>query len=103
MSEGDNGAGKVLEGFVGLDALLSELGICRRTLLRWESLGNAPPFSRLGRRRIYDITEVRRWIAMQRELPIMTAARHERASKAARRGAVTRLRRGAMVVGATAE
>jgi len=93
MSEGDNGAGKVLDGFIDVDTLLRELGICRRTLLRWESLGIAPPFARLGARRIYDVLEVRRWIATQRELPIVTDARRARFSRASRRAAVARLGR----------
>jgi hypothetical protein len=38
------------------------LGVCLRTLLRWDSFGDGPPSIRIGRKRRRRLKAVRQWL-----------------------------------------
>jgi hypothetical protein len=50
------------------DALLTDcqtaelLGVCTRTLWRWDALGDGPPSIKIGRKRRRRLKSIRRWL-----------------------------------------
>jgi hypothetical protein len=55
----------ILAEFLTLEALASELQRNKRTLDRWNALGNGPPRTRVGRRVLYRRTSVQKWLLEQ--------------------------------------
>jgi hypothetical protein len=53
----------ILDGYLKRPECAQQLGKSSRTLDRWEVLGIGPPFIKMGRDRLYNVTEVRQWLA----------------------------------------
>jgi predicted DNA-binding transcriptional regulator AlpA len=53
----------VLSDYLNRAQLAAELGICMRTLIRWEAQGDAPPITKLGRRPYFRRAAVDQWLA----------------------------------------
>ena len=70
----------ILRGYFDRQELARQLGVTLHTLKRWDAVGCAPPFIRLGGRRLYSIETVRTWLAEQHGVH----ARRAGAAKAAR-------------------
>lgn len=50
--------------FLAEDDVARRLGVSARTLVRWRTTGDGPPFVRLGARRIgYRAADIERWAA----------------------------------------
>ena len=57
----------VLADYMTRAELAAELGICERTLIRWEAMGEAPAITRVGRRPMYRRASVAAWLARREE------------------------------------
>ena len=55
----------ILEEFLTLEDLATELGRNKRTLDRWDALGMGPPRTRMGRTVLYRRSSVQKWLAAQ--------------------------------------
>lgn len=53
----------VLEGYVTRLKLKEELGVCDRTMARYESQPNGLPFVPIGGQKFYRVDAVREWLA----------------------------------------
>jgi hypothetical protein len=53
----------LLADFLEQDEAAAELKVCRRTLDRWQQLGEGPPITRLGRRVLYRRSSLLAWLA----------------------------------------
>ena len=53
----------ILEEYLSRTELAADLGVCERTLIRWNILGEGPPVSRIGRRPMYRRAAVQAWLA----------------------------------------
>ena len=47
----------------------ADLGICERTLRRWDELGTAPALIRVGRKRYRRRSTIRQWLIAQEGQP----------------------------------
>jgi predicted site-specific integrase-resolvase len=52
----------LLADYLSETELARILGRTQRTLLRWRSIGKAPPYTRVGGRILYRIEAVRKWL-----------------------------------------
>ncbi len=52
----------ILKDFLTEPELAKELGVCRMTVRRWRSLGEAPQITRIGRRILYRREAVQSWL-----------------------------------------
>jgi hypothetical protein len=53
----------VLDGYMTEEELAAEIGRGVRTLARWRSLGEGPPYVRLGRQLFYKRASASAWLA----------------------------------------
>ena len=61
---------RVLDGFISPEELAKELGVSVRTLARWDAERTGPPRAVCGRKPLYRVESVRRWLAMsERDSP----------------------------------
>ncbi len=58
----------VLTDFVTPAGLANELGVCPRTLDRWNVLGEGPPRVKIGRRVLYRRSSVLEWLANREQV-----------------------------------
>lgn len=49
-------------------AAAGRIGLSRKTLENWRSLGGGPPYYKLGGRVVYDDAEVDAWLASRRRV-----------------------------------
>src|SRR6267154_2535289 len=52
----------VLDGFLRREELARQLGVCPRTVDRWQALRKGPPRVSVGRTILYNIESVREWL-----------------------------------------
>lgn len=56
----------ILKGFINHQQLAQQLGRDPRTINRWSERGCGPPTLMPGGTRLYNVSEVRRWLLKQR-------------------------------------
>jgi hypothetical protein len=72
----DDSAGSLLKDYLTEEALAREIGITIRTLRRWRKERQGPPITHVGRKVVYSIEGLRRWLAAnEREMPRAKRAR----------------------------
>jgi hypothetical protein len=70
-------AGTILADYMTPDQLARELGICKRTLDRWQARRSGPPRVTVGRRPLYRREAVAQWLRKREERShIPEGARH---------------------------
>lgn len=57
----------ILSDYFAPAELASELGVCVRTLDRWDTLGEGPPRCKVGRRVLYRRSSVAAWLASREQ------------------------------------
>jgi excisionase family DNA binding protein len=62
-------AGTVLSEYLTPEELAGELGICKRTLDRWQASRSGPPRVTVGRRPLYRREAVKEWLRKREEDP----------------------------------
>ena len=55
--------GGILDDYLTDDELANELGIHKRTLARWDALGEGPKITRVGRKKLRRRVTARQWLA----------------------------------------
>lgn len=59
-----------LNGFLTTQRLAEEIGVHRATLAKWRMERRGPPFTRLGRRILYNIDSFQSWLARTEVSPV---------------------------------
>jgi predicted DNA-binding transcriptional regulator AlpA len=59
----------LLDEYLSLRDLARELGITPRTIQRWETLGEGPPTTRIGRKVYYARAAVSAWLKSREQQP----------------------------------
>jgi hypothetical protein len=57
----------VLADYMSRAELAAELGICTRTLIRWQQRGEGPPITHVGQRPMYRRASVAAWLARRED------------------------------------
>lgn len=65
----------VLQDYLNRSQLAEQLGVCERTIARYEALPDGLPSVKLGGRKLYRIEAVRDWIAAREVRPNPTRRR----------------------------
>lgn len=52
----------IMEGYLTLDDAATQLGVSKRTLVRWGQLREGPPATRIGRKNFYSVESIRQWL-----------------------------------------
>ena len=52
----------LMDGFITEEEICGQIKVTRRTFRRWRRLGEAPPFVKIGSRRLYHVASVREWM-----------------------------------------
>jgi hypothetical protein len=58
-----------LADFLEQDEAAGELKVCKRTLDRWQRLGEGPPITKLGRRILYRRSSLHAWLLAREQSP----------------------------------
>lgn len=58
---------KALAGYVDTEALAASLGVHPTTLVKWRTARRGPPFTRLGKRVLYNLEKFRQWLEQQEQ------------------------------------
>lgn len=80
--EGKEGTRPLLgDDYMTIQALAEELGICTRTLERWQTSRYGPPRITLGKRILYKRESVRAWLDGKEEQPLRHPDAEQRIKK----------------------
>jgi hypothetical protein len=52
----------ILDGYLDRVECAKQLDVTVRTLERWESLREGPPITKIGRKSVYSIASLRKWL-----------------------------------------
>jgi excisionase family DNA binding protein len=69
---------EILEGYLSLPELASQLRVCERTIYRWCDEPDGLPHVKLGAQRLFSVASVRTWLADRERQRNPTAPERER-------------------------
>ena len=59
-----------IDGYLTSDNLANRLGLHPSTLAKWRMARTGPPFVRVGKRILYSVTSVERWMKANEQQPL---------------------------------
>lgn len=73
---------RILSEYLTVEQLAQELGVCSRTVDRWRSLGEGPPTTAVGRKRLFRREAVANWLSAKEAIDFLEKRRRDQVTRA---------------------